>query len=297
MELDIEAVRALVSRALAEDVGSGDVTSEALIPEDAQVRAMMVSRAGGVIAGLPVAEEVFQQVGRGVTFRALVRDGQRVERGAKLAEVRGPARSVLAGERVALNFVQRMSGIATLTRRCVDAVAAHDAQILDTRKTTPCLRALEKYAVRMGGGKNHRMGLYDEVLIKDNHLRAVLGNAGDMNEAVRRAVERVKDRVGNSLRVEVEAEDLGMVRAALEAGADIIMLDNMSLEEMSRACGLVRAARAARGGQWPISEASGGLTLDSLPEVAATGVDAISLGMLTHSANALDVALEIAEMV
>jgi len=297
MELDIEAVRALVSRALAEDVGSGDVTSEALIPEDAQVRAMMVSRAGGVIAGLPVAEEVFQQVGRGVTFRALVRDGQRVERGAKLAEVRGPARSVLAGERVALNFVQRMSGIATLTRRCVDAVAAHDAQILDTRKTTPCLRALEKYAVRMGGGKNHRMGLYDEVLIKDNHLRAVLGNAGDMNEAVRRAVERVKDRVGNRLRVEVEAEDLGMVRAALEAGADIIMLDNMSLEEMSRACGLVRAARAARGGQWPISEASGGLTLDSLPEVAATGVDAISLGMLTHSANALDVALEIAEMV
>jgi len=270
MELDIEAVRALVSRALAEDVGSGDVTSEALIPEDAQVRAMMVSRAGGVIAGLPVAEEVFQQVGRGVTFRALVRDGQRVERGAKLAEVRGPARSVLAGERVALNFVQRMSGIATLTRRCVDAVAAHDAQILDTRKTTPCLRALEKYAVRMGGGKNHRMGLYDEVLIKDNHLRAVLGNAGDMNEAVRRAVERVKDRVGNSLRVEVEAEDLGMVRAALEAGADIIMLDNMSLEEMSRACGLVRAARAARGGQWPISEASGGLTLDSLPEVAWT---------------------------
>jgi len=296
-KLDLEVVREIVGRALAEDVGPGDVTSEALIPKDVQIRAIMVSRGDGVIAGLPVAREVFLQAGGGVEFREIVRDGERVEPGAKLAEVRGPARSVLAGERVALNFVQRMSGIATLTRRCVDAVAAHDCQILDTRKTMPCLRALEKYAVRMGGGKNHRMGLYDEVLIKDNHLHAVLGDAGDVNEAVRLAVKRVRHRVGNNLRVEVEAEDIGMVRAALGAGADIIMLDNMSLGEMTRACELVHAARAASGGQWPISEASGGLRPESLPEVAATGVDTISLGILTHSAEALDVALEIAERV
>ena len=294
MGLDQHVVKAIVARALAEDIGSGDVTSEALVPEATMIRGVMISRSRGVVAGLSVAEEVFRQVCRDIDFKGLVTDGERVEPGTRIAEIAGDGRGVLAGERVALNFMQRLSGIATLARRCVDAVGGYDCRILDTRKTTPCLRVLEKYAVRVGGGHNHRTGLYDQVLIKDNHLRALLPEAGDLNAAVELGVRRARERVGDAMRVEVEVENVSMVEAALKSGADIIMLDNMSDDAMRRACTAVRAHRAATGRDRPITEASGGVTLDRLALVAATGVDAISLGMLTHSAPALDLAMETA---
>jgi nicotinate-nucleotide pyrophosphorylase (carboxylating) len=285
-------VRRIVRQALAEDIGPGDITSESLIPAKSRGRAFIVSRAPGVVAGIPVAREVFRQVSPRVSFRTLARDGQRVRAGQRIAEVKGPVRALLAGERVALNFLQRMSGIATLTRRCVDAVRGHDVRILDTRKTTPVLRLLEKYAVRMGGGSNHRMGLYDQVLIKDNHLEALLPEAGSLPEAVRLAVLRARAHVRRDIRVEVEAESLDMVAAGIEARADIIMLDNMSVAGMRKACRLVRAHRRKHGCSWPITEASGSLTLNKLAAVAATGVDSISLGALTHSAPVLDVAMD-----
>lgn len=290
-----DAVREIVRRALAEDLGTGDVTSESLVPERAMDRAFIVARAPGVLAGIPVAEEVFRQVSLAVRFRALAQDGQAVAAGERVIETHGPARALLAGERVALNFLQRLSGIATLTRRCVEAVRGHDVKVLDTRKTTPGLRALEKYAVRMGGGVNHRFGLYDQVLIKDNHLRALLPEAGDLPGAVRLAVTRARAHLGARMRVEVEAEDLAMVRAAIEAEADIIMLDNMSLDAMREAAAWVRAQRRARGSDRPITEASGGLTLDRLAAVAATGIDTLSLGALTHSVPALDLAMDFDE--
>ena len=287
-------VRQIVRRALAEDLGPGDVTSEALIPRTARGRAFIVCRAPAVVAGLVVAKEVFRQLRPKASFKPLTADGRRVRRGEKVAEIIGPVRTLLAGERTALNFIQRLSGIATLTRRCVEAVAGHDVKILDTRKTTPGFRALEKYAVRAGGGTNHRMGLYDQVLIKDNHLNALLAEAdGDRAGAIRLAVLRARERVGRNLLIEVEAESLPMVEAALAAGADIIMLDNMTPARMREAARRVRAHRKKFRTRRPITEASGGVTPEKLARVAATGVDTISLGMLTHSAPAADFAMDI----
>jgi len=291
---DRDCIRCAVKQALAEDLGRGDVTSEALIPKAARGRAFLVCRAPGVLAGLPVAREVFRQICPLVSFKALAVDGRHVRRAERVAQIAGPVRALLAGERTALNFVQRLSGIATLTRRCVDAVAGHDVKILDTRKTTPGLRALEKYAVRAGGGTNHRMGLYDQVLIKDNHLAALLPEAGgSMPHAVRIAVQRARERVGRKMLVEVEAESLPMVWAAVAAGADIIMLDNMTPKDMREATRYVRAHRRNSRTRRPITEASGGVTLQKLPRIAAAGVDAISLGILTHSAPALDFAMDV----
>ena len=295
MTVDDKLMHRIVRQALAEDIGSGDVTSEALVPAQTFARAFIVSRAPGVIAGLPVARDVFMQISRKTRFRPLVRDGKRIRAGERVAEVRGPARALLAGERVALNFLQRLSGVATLTRRCVEAVGRHKVKIMDTRKTTPGLRALEKYAVRVGGGVNHRMGLYDQALIKDNHLRALLPEAGSLIEAVRLAVRRARDRVSRNTLVEVEADSLPMVAAAVEAAADIIMLDNMSLEAMRQAAHIVRAHRRRHHNDRPTTEASGGMTPKRVVAVAATGVDAISLGALTHSAPALDLAMDIIE--
>ena len=293
MDLDRDLISDLVRRALEEDLGAaGDVTSDALVPAEDQAQAWVVARQRGVVAGLPVLEEVFRQAGASIRVRLLAGEGQAVEAGTRLAEVSGPARAVLTGERAALNFLQRMCGIATLTRRCVENVRGYDVRILDTRKTTPTLRALEKYAVRMGGGANHRMGLYDQVLIKDNHLRALLDQAGDLPAAVRLAVQRARQAHGPDMRVEVEAESLPMVAAALEAGADIIMLDNMTLSQMAQAAKLVREWRARLGASKPVTEASGGVKPEKLAEIAATGVDSISLGALTHSAPVLDIALD-----
>jgi len=257
---------------LAEDVGSGDVTTTALIDQDQTCKAVVLAKETGVICGLDVAAVVFAELG--VRFEPLVAEGSAVE-AEPIAEVEGPARGVLTAERVALNLIGRLSGISTLTRRYVDAVAGTGAAILDTRKTTPGLRALEKHAVAVGGGTNHRLGLDDAVLIKDNHLRL----AGGISRAVTRA------RAATDLPVEVEAETLTQVQEAVEAGADTILLDNMTLGELREAVALV-AGRAKL-------EASGGVTLDTVRAIADTGVDFVSVGALTHSARSLDVSLEV----
>src|SRR4051794_23180869 len=257
---------------LAEDVGDGDVTANYIVPVDARLHATLLLKEDGVVCGLEVAEAVFRELDPDVVFEPLARDGDRTH--GAVARISGSARALLTGERTALNLLGRLSGIATLTRRYVDAVAGTDALILDTRKTTPGLRALEKLAVRTGGGTNHRFGLYDAVLIKDNHLR--LG--GGVAASVRRARE-------TGLPVEVECETLQDVEAALDAGADTILLDNMTPVQLREAVGVVRGR--AR------TEASGGITLETIREVAATGVDAISVGALTHSARSLDVSMEV----
>jgi nicotinate-nucleotide pyrophosphorylase (carboxylating) len=271
-----DVIEHAVAGALAEDVGSGDVTTEATVPADAVGSAEILVKEPGVVCGLAVAEATFRALDDEIRFLALVEDGTVVsEVPAAVATVSGAERTILTGERVALNFLGRLSGIATLTRRYADAVEGTGAAVLDTRKTTPGLRALEKYAVACGGGKNHRFGLDDAVLVKDNHLRA----AG----SIAAAVEGV--RMLTDLPVEVECETLAQVEEALAAGVDAILLDNMPLDEL-------RAAVAVTGGRARL-EASGGITLDSIRAVAETGVDEISVGALTHSAPSLDVSLEL----
>lgn len=267
MELIAQEVQAW----LAEDVGTGDLTSLCVIDEHATAVALLLLKEPGVVCGLRAAAAVY--AGLGARLEPLVVEGERVDT-SSVARVVGPARAVLTGERLALNLVGRLSGIATLTRRYVDAVAGTGVQILDTRKTTPGLRAPEKHAVRCGGGTNHRLGLFDAVLIKDNHLKLV--------GSIRAAVERARI---SALPIEVECETLDQVREALDAGADGILLDNMSTAELSEAVSLV-AGRA-----W--LEASGGITLENVRAVAETGVDVISVGALTHSSPSLDVSLEV----
>jgi nicotinate-nucleotide pyrophosphorylase (carboxylating) len=266
-----------LTAALEEDLGEqGDVTSDATIAEYTDVVAHMVARADGCIAGLGVALRVFELVDDELAIGALATDGQVVPAGTRLATVTGSARSVLSAERLALNLLGQLSGVATATRELVDRVDGTNAQIIDTRKTTPLLRSLQKMAVAAGGGGNHRMGLFDQVLIKDNHVEAV----GSAAEAVRRA----RAHVGDEMVVEVEIESLDDLEGVIEAGADVVMLDNMDPETMAEA---VRRT----GGRAQL-EASGGITLESVRAVAESGVDLISVGWLTHSAPALDVALD-----
>jgi nicotinate-nucleotide pyrophosphorylase (carboxylating) len=257
---------------LAEDVGDGDLTSASVVPEGATLRASLLLKERGVVCGLGVAESVFRELDPDVRFEPLVADGD--EARGEVARAEGNARALLTGERTALNLLGRLSGIATLTRRYVDAVAGTHATILDTRKTTPGLRALEKLAVRCGGGENHRFGLYDGILIKDNHLRV----AGGIAAAVRAASDQ-------GVPVEIECDTLADVREALAAGADIVLLDNMTPLDLREAVQLV-GGRAR-------TEASGGVTLDTVDAVARTGVDFISIGALTHSARSLDVSMEV----
>lgn len=272
------AVHRLIALALEEDLGRGDLTSEALIPASLRAEGELLVKAEGVIAGMAVAEAVFHAVDPGTIWEALEQDGAAVHPGQVIGRVRGRARALLAAERTALNFLQRLSGIATLTSRYVAAIRGTRARLVDTRKTTPGWRYLEKMAVRAGGGHNHRADLGSGILIKDNHL-ALSGN--DIVSAVRMA----RAAAPHSLRIEVEVTDLEGVRAALEAGAEAILLDNMPLEAMREAVQLV-AGRA-------LLEASGGITLETVRAVAETGVDLISCGAITHSARALDISLEI----
>jgi len=274
-------IEQVVARALAEDVGAGDVTTEALVPADLEASASILAKRDGVLAGMDVVKEVFRQVDPSLRVKALVKDGARVKKGQVVGKVRGRVASILKGERVALNFLQRMSGIAAETARYVEAVAGTKAVITDTRKTAPGLRVLDKYAVQVGGGRNHRMNLADGVLIKDNHLVALRSRSMTLEDAVRKA----RERVPRGLKVEVEVGSIEELEEALSAGADSIMLDNMKLEEMRRAVRLVRG-RA-------LVEASGGITLDNVRSVAETGVDLISVGALTHSTTALDISLEL----
>ncbi|HBT46489.1 MAG TPA: carboxylating nicotinate-nucleotide diphosphorylase [Peptococcaceae bacterium] len=275
--LNMLAVKDIVIRALEEDLGGGDVTSAALFGPEDLGRAEIIARREGVVAGLPVAAVVFEAAPPGCRLVPLVEEGSRVVPGQTVALVEGPLLGILGGERVALNFLQRLSGIASLTARYVERVKPYKARICDTRKTAPGLRCLDKYAVRVGGGTNHRFNLADAVLLKDNHLRAAGG--------IRRAVEKVRRRVPLTAKIEVEVENLDQVAEALEAGVDLIMLDNMSLKDMSEAVAMIRG-RA-------LVEASGGISLETVAGVAATGVDFISVGALTHSPAALDFTLEL----
>jgi nicotinate-nucleotide pyrophosphorylase (carboxylating) len=275
MAVRADTIEQVVHAALAEDVGEGDVTTEATVDADAVGTAEVLLREPGVACGLDVAEAVFRTLDPDIRFEPLVDEGALVDRPRAVAAVTGPERAILTGERLALNFLGRLSGIATLTRRYVDAVEGTGAVILDTRKTTPGLRVLEKHAVRCGGGRNHRFGLDDGVLVKDNHLRS----AG----SVKAAVEKL--RVATGLPIEVECDTLEQVEQALAAGADAILLDNMTLDQL-------RAAVALAAGRARL-EASGGVTLENVRAVADTGVDEISVGALTHSARSLDVSLEL----
>ena len=273
-------IQRMVKIALAEDVGSGDVTTLATVPENVPAVAKMVARESLVVCGLDVAEKTFLEVSPNLRVEKLSSDGKRVEKGETLLKVEGSAHAILTGERVALNFTQRLSGIATLTAQFVEAVKGTRAKILDTRKTTPGLRLLEKYAVACGGGQNHRIGLFDMVLIKDNHLVALRNESPNAIEAaVRRAREKFPE-----LKVEVEADTLEQAEQALLVGADIILLDNMTLDEM-------RAAVVLANGRAKL-EASGGVNLQTVRDIAETGVDFISIGALTHSARAVDIGLD-----
>jgi nicotinate-nucleotide pyrophosphorylase (carboxylating) len=275
MAVATDTLERIVHAALAEDIGAGDVTTEATVAADAVGAAAILVKEPGVVCGLRAVEATFRALDSGIEFEAFSRDGDAVEAPAVVARVAGSQRAILTGERVALNFLGRLSGIATVTRHYVDAVAGTRAVVLDTRKTTPGLRALEKHAVATGGGRNHRFGLDDAVLIKDNHLRA----AG----SIAAAVDLV--RAASDLPIEVECESLAQVGEALEAGADAILLDNMTTAQL-------RDAVALTNGRARL-EASGGVTLDTIRAIAETGVDEISVGALTHSAPSLDVSLEL----
>jgi nicotinate-nucleotide pyrophosphorylase (carboxylating) len=279
-QFGLEQARPTILAALAEDVGEGDLTTLATVPGDRIGEATIVAREPMTIAGLGVAEMVFQTLADSIRCAHTLEDGASAGAGEILMRVTGPMGAMLTGERVALNFLQRLCGVATLTRQYVEAVAGTGAVILDTRKTTPGMRWLEKYAVRCGGGRNHRMGLYDAVLIKDNHLAAL---RGERPNPVAAAVTRVRRRYpGRS--IEVEADTLTQVEEALDAGAEVVLLDNMTVADLRRAVALARGR--AR------TEASGGVDLRTVRAIAETGVDCISVGALTHSARAVDLALD-----
>jgi len=270
----------LVKFSLMEDLGSGDLTTNSIVPPDDVSTGYIIAREAGVVAGLFLARAVFQCLDPVMEFRAGLRDGESMEPGRILAEIKGNTRALLSGERLALNFLQRMSGIASATARLVELISGERARIVDTRKTTPGLRVLEKYAVRVGGGGNHRLGLYDAVLIKDNHIKIAGG--------IKAAVEKARQGCPHTVKIEVEVEDLDGVEEALAARVDIIMLDNMKPENMRKAVTLV-AGRA-------LVEASGGISARNIRDVASTGVDLISVGALTHSVKSLDIGLDLKEL-
>ncbi|HEY9508618.1 MAG TPA: carboxylating nicotinate-nucleotide diphosphorylase [Verrucomicrobiae bacterium] len=282
--LNPEEVRRAVQLALAEDVGSGDVTTLATVPETAQFTVVMRAREPLVVAGLALAEATFRELSDQLSIEIIARDSQRLQDGETLLRVSGSARAILTAERVALNFVQRLSGIATLTAQFVDAIHGTSAQILDTRKTTPGWRRFEKYAVTCGGGTNHRFGLFDLILIKDNHLAALRDATSN---AVAAAVRQAR-AVYPQIKVEVEADTLDQVEQAVEAGADFVLLDNMTLVQLRLAVQKCKGKTK--------TEASGGVTLASMRGIAETGVDFISVGALTHSARAVDIGLDFEEL-
>ncbi|MFQ5905592.1 MAG: carboxylating nicotinate-nucleotide diphosphorylase [bacterium] len=280
MNLDKEQVREIVRRALEEDIGSGDVTTNIVVPKEAKALGVITSKEDGVLCGIDVARIVFEEIDAGLEFEKQMNDGDPLSYGAVCARLRGCARSCLTGERVALNLLQRMSGVSTLTARYVKAVEGTGAVIMDTRKTMPGLRILDKYAVRVGGGQNHRYGLYDMVLIKTNHIEPAGG--------VKAAVKRVKEANGGGMKIEVEVSSLRDLRVALDAGVDRVMLDNMRTEDIAAAVEIT--------GSGVELEASGGINLENVRKVAGTGVDFISVGALTHSAAAIDMSLRLRQI-
>lgn len=267
----------IIEQALLEDIGTGDITTESIIPSNLKAKGIIKTSEEGVVAGLDIVFLVFIKLDSEICFQPKIKDGNKIFPGEILGEITGPARTILKGERVALNFLQRMSGIATITSKFCQQVKDFPVRIFDTRKTTPGLRILEKYAVRMGGGHNHRFGLYDAVLIKDNHI-AVAGG-------IKSAVNSVRKQISHTAKIEVEVENLSQLQEALKVQVDTIMLDNMDLETMKEAVKMVKGEA--------LIEASGGITLEKVREIAQTGVDLISVGALTHSVKSLDISMEI----
>jgi nicotinate-nucleotide pyrophosphorylase (carboxylating) len=270
-------IRDLIRRALQEDIGHQDITTENLVDVEQRSRGVFLAKSAGIVAGIQVAQQVFRCLDEDIQFTVVKDDGAEINRGDILAIIEGSTRTLLMGERVALNFLQRLSGIATRTHHMVDLIRYEKAEIVDTRKTTPGLRYLEKYAVSVGGARNHRFGLYDGAMIKDNHIKAAGG--------IQKAVSTLRARIPHTIKIEVEVENLGQLQEALEARADIILLDNMDIDTLRQAVELT-AGQA-------LLEASGGITEDTLVEVARTGVDFISIGALTHSASSLDISFNL----
>ena len=284
----LDSLQPLLTLALDEDIGPGDLTSDVLIDTQAAARGELLVKADGVVAGLLIVPPILQRVDSRLQFKAEVEDGSRVTRGTVLGCITGPVRQMLTVERTLLNFLQALSGVATLTRQYVEAVAGTDAVILDTRKTTPGWRYLEKYAVRMGGGINHRTGLHDGVLIKDNHLAVRAPN--HVGETIARLVREARGRISPEIPIQVEVDRIDYLEEVLASAPDVVLLDNMSVR-------MIRDAVALRdrlfGDQGPALEASGGITLEDVRQVAESGVDRISVGALTHSAPMLDISLEV----
>lgn len=278
---DWQRMESIIEQALAEDLGCGDITTEALIPPELRGRAFIVVKADGILAGIEVARAVFRRIDPSLQFELLISEGSKVKPGDVIARIEGVMASILKAERVALNFLQHLSGIASETHRYVEAVKGLNVHIMDTRKTIPGLRSLEKYAVRVGGGYNHRLHLGDGVLIKDNHLAAL----HSQGVSLKKVVTEAKQKVSHNFKVEVEVTTAEEAMEATDAGADIIMLDNMTLEEMRHAVKVIKGR--------VLLEASGGITLDNVRRVAETGVNLISIGALTHSAKTLDISLEV----
>jgi nicotinate-nucleotide pyrophosphorylase (carboxylating) len=266
-------IQDIIKRALQEDIGHQDITTDNLVDKEQRSRGVFLAKAAGIVAGIHVAQEVFRCLDHDIQFTVVKNDGEKIAPGDTLAVVAGRTRSLLKGERVALNFLQRLSGIATRTNHMVELIRYEKAEIVDTRKTTPGLRRLEKYAVSVGGARNHRFGLYDGALIKDNHIKAAGG--------IQKAISTLRTRIPHTIKIEVEVENLEQLQEALEARADIIMLDNMDIDTLHQAVEIT-AGQA-------LLEASGGITEANLVEVARTGVDFISIGALTHSAGSLDI--------
>ncbi len=275
--INLEAIKPLIEYALKEDIGTGDITTNSIIPGEMVASASLLVKTPGIIAGLPVAELVFKTINPDIEWHQLMNDGDKVQKGDIIVKIKGSYRTLLTGERLALNFLQRMSGIATMTSKFVEEVKGFKTRILDTRKTVPGLRVLDKYAVKTGGGSNHRIGLYDMVLIKDNHIKVAGG--------ISKAIDQVRKSSNNNMKIEVETSTLDEVREALGKKVNMIMLDNMSTSTMSEAVKIIN-------GQAEV-EASGNMSIDRIKEVAATGVDYISIGALTHSVSALDISMNI----
>lgn len=292
-----EKIDILIQLAIQEDIGSGDITTESIFPPDLMGEGEFIAKEDGVIAGLPVVERLFSKIDKNILLKKGISEGMFVKKGDIIASVNGNVRPILSGERIALNFLQRLSGIATLTAQFVEEVKPLKVAVMDTRKTAPGWRYLEKYAVAVGGGVNHRMGLYDQVLVKDNHLDFMKKELSAEKIAgisvIEKTVSMLRRKIGNHVLIEVETRTLSEVEDAIKANVDVILLDNMDAEKIRTAVSLVKNGKYGKGAHRPLTEASGNITLDNVKSIAQTGVDRISIGALTHSAKALDISLKI----
>ena len=293
-ELDLEKIKDIVQLAIKEDIGDGDITSKIFIPDGSKTEGMLIAKEAGVVAGLPVAGYVLSQIDENLILTSNIEDGSRVKKGTIIGSVKGLTLSLLSAERLVLNFLQRLSGIATATNRFAEKIKGYGTQIMDTRKTAPGWRYLEKYAVRVGGGINHRMGLYDQILIKDNHLKT-MGSEKE-NGAISRLVRTAREQIENGMLIEIEVEDLCQIKDVVDAGVDIILFDNMEPSKIREAVDIVKEIEKnqdAGTGKAILTEASGNITIENVEEYADAGVDRISVGAITHSARVLDISFDI----